>query len=117
MALDLTLGVIDPCGGAGHEPDLYTRVPVSCRMANHVYSEQLLARLPTTAAPTVKWYGDDGLLAVTRDPYGSPLVMSRAGELAPVLQAAVEPDKPWDAASAAFVAAMPPETQIVLWYR
>lgn len=61
------------------------------------------------------WHDDDVGLRVRRtDPYGGPLKYTSAGEL---LKVPLPADATaWNRAAWAFLAALPPETEVVLWW-
>lgn len=62
----------------------------------------------------VQWYGDEGLEAIKEDHYGVPLTFMPAHSIARHLSAA--PLRGFDAATLAYLKALPPETRVVLWW-
>lgn len=74
-------------------------------------------RLKADAVPLrdgVQWYGDEGLEERKEDPYGQPLTFMSAHTIARHLGAA--PLRGFDAATLAYVKALPPETRVILWW-
>ena len=74
-------------------------------------------RIKAEAVPLtdgVQWYEDDGLKAWGEDPYGKPLTFMSAHSIARHLSAA--PLRGFDAATLAYLKALPPETRVVLWW-
>lgn len=62
----------------------------------------------------VRWYEDDGLKERTTDPYGNDLKYTTASEFAAVDVPDDATD--WNRAAIAFLAALPPETRVYLWW-
>lgn len=60
------------------------------------------------------WYSDDGLKVETTDCYGEPLTWVPAHTLASRLEQLDLQD--WDLALLAYVKALPPGAQVVLWW-
>lgn len=61
-----------------------------------------------------RWYGDDGLEVATEDPYGTPLTYAMTGALCKV--SLPKDATPWNRAVWAFLAALPDDTPVVLWW-
>jgi hypothetical protein len=62
----------------------------------------------------VQWYEDEGLKEWKEDPYGQPLTFMLAHTIARHLSAASLHG--FDAATLAYLNALPPETRVVLWW-
>lgn len=109
MSLNLTLA-IDRYG---------VNAPVLCfdRLRLTWQDHGLFLRIKAEAVPLpwgVQWYGDEGLEDLKQDNYGQPLTSISAHRLAIHLGAA--PLRGFDAATLAYLKALPPATSVVLWW-
>jgi len=68
--------------------------------------------IPLTSG--VHWYGDEGIEHRHTDQYGEPLTYMAAHTIARHLGDAKL--SKWDAATLAYLQAIPPETRVVLWW-
>lgn len=78
---------------------------------------ELFDRIKADAVPMtegVQWYGDEGIEDEKTDPYDAPLTWMPAHTLSRHLKDA--PLTGYDAAVRAFIAALPPDTKVVLWW-
>ena len=75
--------------------------------------DQILALPSLELHRPLDWYGDEGIESLAADPYGNVLRFCQAGDLgrtAPAFRST------WNEAVLAFIRALPPETEIVLWW-
>jgi len=75
--------------------------------------KRLPAPRPLPEKTHFEWYEDEGLKIRKDDPYGSPLTMLTAGELA---QADTSQSSAWNKAVWEMIRNLPPDTPIVLWW-
>jgi hypothetical protein len=77
----------------------------------------LFARIKAEAVPLtegVQWYDDDGLGETKEDCYGEPLTFMSAHNIARYL--GTVPLRGFDAATLAYLKALPVDTRVVLWW-
>lgn len=112
MGLNLTLIPQTETAGTIPGPWLaFARLPLRTQ------NRELFQRIERIAHPFtdgVWWYGDEGLKQFSTDPYDTPLTYVLARDLKVELECADMVGT--DAAIRAFVAAMPPDWRVVLWW-
>ena len=99
--------------------DRYGGDPVLCYERHRLGWEdyELFERIKAEAVPLpdgAQWYSDEGLEHCQEDAYGEPLKWLAAHALVRLLSAV--PLRGWDAATMAFLKALPPSTRVVLWW-
>lgn len=112
MGIDLTIIPDDDLGQGSISS--YTRLAL--RMRNYDLWDALEKR-STPASTPMMWYGDEGLKKVKTNPYGQKITSVTASQFTAAWAAHVPPTvSPWDAAVHAFIAALPPDHDLFLWF-
>lgn len=110
MGIDLTLSPAQY--GSGTSSDLAdTRVSLD---RDYALFDQIKALPSWLTRFPLYWYGDDGVNLRSTDPYGDPLRYVCAVEFAAIKPA--DDATAWNRAAIAFLAALPPDTRVYLWW-
>lgn len=114
MGVDLTI-VIDKYG---LDEPILAHDRLSFRGRHYDFWDRLNAAA-TPLAEGLDWYGDEGIERVTTNPYGDPIKSLTAYQFMKAWDEFDNEDShwgDWDRAIAAFIKALPPTMQIVLWF-
>lgn len=112
MSLDLTLAV-EEWPSFGRKFLAYNRVSVGFQDYKVFHKIRDDAE---TLPEEVLWYDDEGLQTTREDKYGVALTFITAGKLAKHLQYTKQLGRGGATAVAAYIAALPPETRVLLWW-
>lgn len=97
----------------------YSTLPILCYIRHplDLQDYKVFARIKADAIQLpqgVRWHRDDGIKQLHQNVHGEPLTWISADTLAGHLSGATLAE--WDAATLAFLKAIPPGTKVVLWW-
>jgi len=112
MGLDLTL-VVNAYRSDDNMPLAYERLRLD---ANYKMFDSIkdAGAVPLRANRELRWYGDEGIERRQDDPYGDRITSIRAKQVADAMSTHKLTDK--NIAVFAYMKALPPDTEIFLWW-
>ncbi len=86
------------------------------RLSRNYDTWDLIKSVPSHPLPEpIDWYDDEGIKSVIVDPYGEPLRYAKAGDLGAIWDELPAGDR-WNLAVFLFLAGIPSETWVVLYW-